>query len=79
MQELNDMASNPPAENVVDSRAVHVIESAINVLSMIKQNFDGNTASDLEKRFLNSIRTGDPKKFQRGITNYKKGKDTDAL
>jgi len=79
LQELNDMASKPPVENVVDSRAVHVIESAINVINMIRENFDGNTAGDLEKRFINSIRTGDPKKFQRGITNYKKGKDTDAI
>mgnify|MGYP003386774806 FL=1 len=79
LQELNDMASKPPVENVVDSRAVHVIESAINVLNMIKTNLNENTATDLEKRFINSIRTGDPKKFQRGISNYKKGKDTDAL
>ena len=79
VQELNDMASKPPVENVVDSRAVHVIQSAINVINMIRENFDGNTAGDLEKRFINSIRTGDPKKFQRGITNYKKGKDTDAI
>jgi len=79
LQELNDMASKPPVENVVDSRAVHVIQSAINVINMIRENFDGNTAGDLEKRFINSIRTGDPKKFQRGITNYKKGKDTDAI
>lgn len=75
LQELNDLSAKPKAENVVDSRAVHVIESAINVLKMIKENFDAETASDLEKRFINSIRSGDPQKFARGIKNYKKGKD----
>lgn len=74
LQELNDMKSEPLVENVVDSRAVHVIESAINVMKMIRENFDSDTASDLEKRFINSIKSADPQKFARGIKNYKKGK-----
>lgn len=78
MQELNDIGAKPKAENLVDSRAAHVIESAINVIKMIKENFDNETASDLEKRFINSIKSGDPQKFARGIKNYKKGRDSDV-
>ena len=78
LQELNDIGAKPKAENLVDSRAAHVIESAINVIKMIKENFDNETASDLEKRFINSIKSGDPQKFARGIKNYKKGQESNV-
>ena len=34
---------------------------------MINETFDVETAADLNKRLINSIRTKDPRKFQRGI------------
>jgi hypothetical protein len=78
LEELNDMHVAKTQENLVDSRATHVIQSAINVLGMIKENFDPETASDLEKRFLNAIRSADPSKFARGIKKLKKETDDDT-
>jgi len=71
LEELNDFAVNKRAENVVESRATHIIESAINIVEMIRTNFEGETAQDLEKRFYNSIKSGDPTKFMRGIKKIK--------
>ena len=71
LEELNDFAVNKRAENVVESRANHVIESAINIVEMIRTNFENETAQDLEKRFYNSIKSGDPNKFMRGIKKIK--------
>jgi len=71
LEELNDFAVTKRAENVVESRANHVIESAINIVEMIRTNFEGETAQDLEKRFYNSIKSGDPTKFMRGIKKIK--------
>ena len=34
---------------------------------MINAQYDSNTAGELERRFLNSIKNGDPRKFKRGI------------
>ena len=34
---------------------------------MIYEAYDEATADDLVKRFINSIKTQDPKKFERGI------------
>lgn len=56
---------------VTENRAVHVIQSAVNLLNYLKENFDTNTAADLEKRLLNSIRTGDSSKFVRGVRKAK--------
>jgi|TARA_A200000159_G_C7324619_1_gene340371 hypothetical protein len=71
LEELNDFAVTKKTENIVESRANHVIESAINIVEMIRTNFESDTAQDLEKRFYNSIKSGDPAKFMRGIKKIK--------
>ena len=37
------------------------IVDGINLINMIHKNYDNDTAGELERRFLNSIRSGDPK------------------
>ena len=71
LEELNDFDVTKKTENIVESRANHVIESAINIVEMIRTNFDGEIAQDLEKRFYNSIKSGDATKFMRGIKKIK--------
>lgn len=62
-------------ENVVESRAGHIIDSAINLVLFIRENFDQSTAQDLEKRFNNAIRSLDPSKFERGVSKIKERND----
>jgi hypothetical protein len=59
---------------VVEARASNIIQSAINLLDMIKENYDIETATELERRFLNSIKAGDPTKFKRGIKKIQENK-----
>jgi hypothetical protein len=56
---------------VIESRASNVIQSAINLLKLIKENYDPEAAGELERRLLNSIRSGDTNKFMRGIRKLK--------
>jgi hypothetical protein len=74
LQELNSFSTNKDVELIIESRALHVINSAINILEMVKENFDQETASDLERRLLNSIRGADPDKFRRGIRKIQESK-----
>jgi hypothetical protein len=76
LEELNDIAVKKDAESVIESRAVHVINSAINLLGLIRENFDPETAYELERRLLNSIKGADPAKFTRGIRKLRDSKDT---
>lgn len=76
LEELNDIAIRKDAEAVIESRATHVIDSAINLLSLIRENFDPEQAYELERRFLNSIKAADPAKFTRGIRKLRDSKDT---
>lgn len=75
LEELNSIAIKRDGEAVIESRAAHVINSAINILSMIKENFPPDQAYELERRFINSIRGGDPSKFTRGIRKLRDSKD----
>jgi hypothetical protein len=53
-----------------------VIDSAINLIQSIKENFDPETAYELERRLLNSIKAADPSKFTRGIRKLRDSKET---
>lgn len=75
LEELNDIAVKKDTETVIESRAVHVINSAINLINLIKENFDPAMAYELERRFLNSIKGADPAKFTRGIRKLRDSKD----
>ena len=74
LQELNSFATKKDIELVIESRALHVINGAINILELVRENFDDETALDLERRLLNSIRGGDPDKFRRGIRKIQESK-----
>jgi len=67
LQELSDLGVNRNKDLVIESRGTNLIESAINLLTLIKEHYDLETAAELERRFLNAIRTGEPAKFKRGI------------
>lgn len=76
LEELNDVAVKKDTEIIVESRAVHVIDSAINLINLIKENFEPEEAYELERRLINSIRGSDPAKFTRGIRKLRDSKDT---
>jgi hypothetical protein len=76
LEELNSVTVKKDSEAIVESRAAHVINSAINLLSTIKESFPPEQAYELERRFLNSIKAGDPAKFTRGIRKLRDSKET---
>lgn len=76
LEELNEVAVKRDGELVIESRATHVINSAINLLQSIRENFDPETAYELERRFINSIKGGDPAKFTRSIRKLRDSKET---
>lgn len=71
LDELANMPVSRDKGNLVESRASHVIQGAINLLNYIRENYDSNQADELERRLLNSIRAQDPNKFIRGVRRFK--------
>ena len=71
LDELDNHLVSMDREHLLESRAGHVIQGAINLIAMIRENYDSEAAAELERRLLNSIRAQDPAKFTRGIRRIK--------
>lgn len=67
LQELNSIAELRSTDELVESRATNIINSAINLLESIHKHYTAEQADELERRFLNAIRGQDPAKFTRGV------------
>lgn len=76
LEELNSISVQKNSEAVIESRATHVIDSAINLLGLIRENFTPEQAYELERRLINSIKGGDPSKFVRSIRRLRDNKET---
>jgi hypothetical protein len=67
LDELDSLLTHKDKQNLVESRANHVIRGAINLVNYIRENYDAEQAAELERRLLNSIRSQDAAKFTRGV------------
>jgi hypothetical protein len=57
--------------NLVESRANNIINSAINLIEYINENYSEDTADEMQRRLLNSIKNRDPAKFARAVKKLK--------
>ena len=76
LEELNSITEKKNSEAIIEARATHVIDSAINLLTLIKENFSTEDAYELERRLINSIKGGDSSKFVRSIRKLRDNKET---
>ncbi len=67
LEELDSLRLHKDKENLVESRANHVISGAINLINFIRENYNKEQAEELERRLINSIRSQDTAKFSRGM------------
>lgn len=74
LQELSDLSVNRNKDAVIESRGANIIQSAINLLNLIKETYDPVTANELERRFVNSIKGSNSAKFTRGIKKIQESK-----
>lgn len=75
LQEINDIGISRDPDLVIESRGSNIIQSAINLLDMIRENYDVEIASELERRFISSIKNNDITKFKRGIKRIQESKE----
>ena len=76
LEELNSITEKKNSEAIIEARATHVIDSAINLLTLIRENFSTEDAYELERRLINSIKGSDPSKFTRSIRRLRDNKET---
>jgi hypothetical protein len=67
LEELSSIGRKGYSDEFIQTTGNNIIESAINLLSKIHESYPEDTAIDLERRFLNAIRSNNPKKFKSGV------------
>ena len=75
LEELTNVSYKKDKENVVESRASHILESAIRLMQYIKENFEHETAYKLEKKFHSAIKNMDASRFSKGVARIKENKE----
>ena len=71
LEELSSMPLKRDKEEVVESRASHILESTIRLITYIRENFDQDTAFKLEKKFNLAIKNMDASKFSKDVARIK--------
>lgn len=59
---------------MIESKAQATIASFSNLIELIAESYDSETAADLTKRLFNAARTGDEEKFRRKIRAIRESK-----
>lgn len=72
LDEIKKYSPTQINEEAINSRANHIIQSAMNMFEKLDEMYDGNTSEMLKRRFVSSIKNGDPEKFSRAINRLKK-------
>lgn len=67
LEELSNLHRVDRSDEFIQTTGVNIIESAVNLLQKVYETYDEKTASELERRLLNSIRAGNSKKFKVGV------------
>jgi hypothetical protein len=71
LEELDSLMVSRDRENLLENRGTHLIQGVINLINLIRESYDETTATDLERRLVNSIKSQDPARFARGLRKLK--------
>jgi hypothetical protein len=77
LEELSNLGRAKDNDLLIETTGSNIIESAINLLNRISNTYEAETAGELERRFINAIKSGDPRKFKRGIQKVIESKQND--
>ena len=78
LEELNNLHLNKDRESLIETTGNNLIESTINLFSKISDHYTPDEAIELERRFINSIKSGDGRKFKRGVQKIRESKKNDS-
>jgi hypothetical protein len=78
LEELNELGRNYGNDRLIETTANNLIESSINLLNRISSTYNDDTAGELERRFINAIKSGDPRKFKRGMKKVIEAKNNET-
>lgn len=75
LQEISNYGMSRSKDDAVAMRAQHAISSAIFIFEMIDNLYTAEESDQLKRRFLNSIKSGEPERFARSVKKLKESKE----
>ena len=72
IDELDTIVPAKSKHTIIESRATHIIASAVNLARLIRESYPSDVADDLVKRLHRSILSEDDRKFMRKIKELRK-------
>lgn len=60
---------------IIESKGLNLIQTAINFLNLLYNEYDAETAAMLERKFINSIKLKDSRKYTRAVKRIGGNKD----
>jgi len=67
LEEIASCAPGSGKTNIVESRGLNILESAINLIKEIYDVYPKEQAQDLHRKFINSVRDLEHKKFYNSL------------
>jgi len=74
LEELENLHIAQDTKHIIRSRADNLIESTGRLLDLISDTYTIEEADNLTRKFLNSVRTRDGRKFQRSLKKINESK-----
>ena len=78
LEELNNLNFNRNKEHLIETTGVNLVESTINLFEQMSEHYSQEEALELERRFMNSYKSADTRKFKRGIAKINESKKNDS-
>jgi len=78
LEELNNLNFNRNKEHLIETTGTNLIDSVINLFEKINEHYSEEESLELERRFINSVKSADPKKFKRGLVKMNESKKNDS-
>ena len=67
LEELQSLGDQKDKKYIIESRAQHIITSAINLLEMINKNYGTEKAAVLERKLLSAIKSREQSRFSKSL------------
>lgn len=71
MQELQNYVPKRSRADLIESKGTNIIISALNLLETIDNEYPPEEADALKKRFMLSLKTGEPARFSSSMKKVK--------
>lgn len=71
LQEINSYVPIKNREELIESKASHIIVAAINLINLIHETYEKEEAEIFEKKIISSIKGRDPERFAKTALKLK--------